>query len=202
MVVLMHGVGSNEQSMSALAAALDPRLLVLNVRSPLVLGPDAYAFFHVTFTPDGPVINRDEAEAGWRLLAAFIDDAVRTYGADPAQVFVAGFSQGGIMALATMLTNPGRLAGAVVMSGRLLPEVLPHAALPEALAGKPVLIVHGTKDKTLSIDFARWAHGQLARFPLALTYVELDIGHSVTLETVSVLTSWMSDRLDGVAPRA
>jgi phospholipase/carboxylesterase len=126
LLILLHGVGANERQMAQIAPAFDPRFVVVSVRSPLAIGPSAFAWFHVTFTAQGPVIATEEAEAGWTLLARFIDEAVVAYGADPARVFLAGFSQGGIMALATLLTAPGKVAGAVSMSGRLLPEVLPQ----------------------------------------------------------------------------
>ena len=196
LLLLLHGVGANERQMSALAPAFDPRFVVVSVRSPLVLGPDAFGWFRVTFTPQGPVIVAEEAKAGWKLLAQFIEEAVAGYGADPERVFLAGFSQGAIMALATLLTAPEKVAGAVAMSGRLLPEVLPHAASDDALRAKPALIVHGDADEKLGIGLARWAREQLARFPLALTYRELPMGHTMTPESMAVVTAWLTASLD------
>lgn len=198
LLILMHGVGSNERSMAQLAPAFDPRLMVVCVRSPLTLGADAFAWFRVTFTPQGPVIDADEAEAGWKLLARFLDEAVAAYGADPARVFVAGFSQGGIMALAMLLTAPEKVAGVAAMSGRLLPEVLRHAASTEALRDKPALIVHGEADEKLGIHLARWARQQLERLPIALTYRELPMGHAITNESLDVVTSWLTTAIDAV----
>lgn len=201
LLILMHGVGSNERSMAQLAPAFDPRFVVVSVRSPLVFGPGAFGWFHVTFTPQGPVIAADEAEAGWKLLARFIDEAVAAYGADPARVYLGGFSQGAIMSLAALLTAPEKVAGAVAMSGRLLPEVVPHAASPDLLRGKRALIVHGTADEKLGVDLARWAREQLGRFPIAITYRELAMGHTITEESMAVVTAWLSASLDE-APHA
>jgi phospholipase/carboxylesterase len=138
--------------MARLVGAFDPRFIVIAARSPIELGQNAYGWFHARFTPQGPQIDAAEAEAAWKHIASFIDELVAEYDADPARVFIAGFSQGGIMALATMLTAPEKLAGVACMSGRLLPEVLPHAAPPERLRDKPVLIVHGTRDERLGLD--------------------------------------------------
>jgi phospholipase/carboxylesterase len=148
------------------------------------------------------VIDRDEAAAGWAHVARFIDEAVAAYDADPARVYVAGFSQGAIMALAALLTAPERIAGVAAMSGRLLPEVLPHAAPDDALRGKPVLVVHGTADEKLGVHLARSARDALGRFPLDLAYRELDMGHRVTEESLGVVSGWLSARLDEAgAPR-
>lgn len=195
LLILMHGVGANEQQMAQLAPAFDARFVVVSVRSPLVLGPNAFGWFNVTFSAQGPVIVAEEAEAGWELLARFIDEAVAAYGADPSQVYLAGFSQGGIMALATLLTAPDRVAGVVSMSGRLLPEVLPHAAAGDALRDKPLLIVHGVADEKLGIHLARWAREQLEHLPVDLTYRELPMGHAITNESLAVVTSWLGEAL-------
>ncbi len=151
---------------------------------------------HVARLPDAA------AHAGWRLLAQFIDEAVTTYDADPARVFLAGFSQGGIMALATMLMAPAKVAGAVVMSGRLLPEVLPHVASTDALRDKRMLIVHGATDEKLGVHFARSAHAQLAHFSDNVTYRELSMGHAITEESLAVVTTWLTMSLNAVLARA
>ena len=197
LLLLLHGVGSNERSMAALASAFDPRFLVVSARSPIVLAPDSFAWFHVSFTAQGPVIDAAEAAAGWAHVARFIDEAVAAYGADPARAYAAGFSQGAIMALAALLTAPGHIAGAAAMSGRLLPEVLPHMASPDALRGKPVLIVHGNQDETLGIHFARLAREQLQRLPIVLSYRELPMAHAVTAESLAEVSSWLTSLLDG-----
>lgn len=200
LLVLLHGVGANERQMAAIAPAFDPRLIVVSARSPIALGrgpsgQEGFGWFHVTFTADGPAIDREEAAVGWAHVAHFVDEAVDAYDADPARVFVAGFSQGGIMALAALLTAPERFLGAAVMSGRLLPEVIPHAAGDDALRGKHVLLVHGTEDEKLGIELARWARQQLAEFPLAVDYRELPMGHGITPESLAAVTSWISGLL-------
>jgi phospholipase/carboxylesterase len=196
LLILLHGVGANERQMATLAPAFDPRFIVVSARSPLALGPNAYGWFHVTFTHQGPVIVEQEARAGWHSLARFADEAVAAYGADPARVFVGGFSQGGIMSLAALLASPGRFAGAVSMSGRLLPEVRPDAASAKELDGKPVLIVHGEHDQKLGVDLARWARKQLEHLPLTLTYRELPMGHEIMPESLGVVSPWLSAQLD------
>lgn len=195
LLILLHGVGSNELAMASLAEAFDPRFLILSVRSPIEVGPFAFAWFHVTFTPDGPVINGDEAREAWTRLAAFVEEAAGAYGADPERVFAAGFSQGGIVALMTMLTAPERLAGAICMSGRLPPEVLPHVVSPDRLRGRPILILHGLHDDVLGIELARRARRTLEQLPVDLTYRELELGHTTSPESLDIAAGWLRRRL-------
>jgi phospholipase/carboxylesterase len=195
LLLLLHGIGSNELSMAALAGAFDPRFVVVSARSPIELGQYAYGWFHSRFTPQGPRIDAAEAEAAWKHVARFIDELVTEYDADPAHVFIAGFSQGGIMALATLLTAPEKLAGVVCMSGRLLPEVLPYAVSPDRLRDKPVLIVHGTHDERLGLDYAHSARDTLRQFPLRIDYREFDMPHTTTDESVAFVSEWLTTRL-------
>lgn len=196
LLILLHGVGSNELSMAAHFAAFDPRFVVLSVRSPIELGTFSYGWFHVRFTPTGREVNTDEARAGWERLPGFIDEAVREHSADPARVYLAGFSQGGIMSLATLLTAPEKVAGAVCMSGRLMPEVLPVAASSERLRGKPVLVVHGVCDDRLGIEHAREAVDTLGRFPLEVDAREFDMAHVMTDESIAFVSAWLTTQLD------
>lgn len=182
--------------MAAIANAFDPRFIVLSVRSPIELSLGSYAWFHVRFTPQGRVINTDEAEVGWRRMPGFVDEVVAAYSADPHRVYVAGFSQGGIIALASLVTAPEKFAGVVCMSGRLLPEALPHAAPIECLRGKRVLVVHGTQDERLTIDHGRWADEQLRGLSLAVDYKEFDMPHVMSDESVAYSSQWLSALLD------
>lgn len=195
LLVLMHGVRSNERAMAALASSLDPRFIVLSVRSPLTLGPDQYAWFTVRFTAGVPVIDAQQAEAGWRRIPDVIDEAVGALGADAARVYLGGFSQGGIMTLATLLTAPEKVAGAVVMSGRLLPEVMPHVVSPERLKAKPLFWVHGTADTVLGIDYLRSGTRTLGALPLAFTSREFEMGHVVSAESLAAVSGWLTAQL-------
>jgi phospholipase/carboxylesterase len=195
MLILLHGVGSNELAMASLTDWFDPRFIVVSVRAPIELQAFAFAWFHVTFTDGGPVIDGDEAVAAWRGAARFVEEAVAAYDADPARVYLAGFSQGGIVGLGTILLAPEQVAGVVCMSGRLPPEVLPHVVAPDRLRHKPVLIVHGVHDETLGIDYARSAKAFLDTLPVDLDYREFDMGHTTTDESMAVVAGWLAARL-------
>jgi len=181
----------------SLAPALDARFFVVSARAPIVLAPGAYAWFHVEFTPSGPVINPLEAEASRVTLLRFIDELIGAYHLDPKRVYLLGFSQGAIIGLSLVLTRPDKIAGIAAMSGRILPDVLPLMAPPGALAGLPIFVAHGTADPVLPIDYGRASRALLAGLPVALTYREYPMGHQVTPESVRDVTAWLAERLDG-----
>lgn len=181
--------------MAAIAPAFDQRLVVVSARSPIELGPFSYAWFHVEFTPRGNIIDRDEAEAAWKHVSRFVAEVVNEYDTDPERTFIGGFSQGAIVSLAALLTDPEPIAGVIAMSGRLIPEVLPHAVVSDRLMGKPVLIIHGTDDEMLNVNYGRSARDTLLRFPLDLTYREFPMRHTTTDESLTFASSWLGARL-------
>lgn len=196
LLVLLHGVRSHEGAVHPLSEAFDPRLWVVSVRSPLTLSPGQFGWFTVEFTMDGPKINEPEARAAWTRVPELLAQVVAATGADPARVYLGGFSQGGIVSLATLLTAPEAVAGVVVMSGRLLPEVLPHAVAPARLAGKPVLWVHGTEDAVLPIGYQQDGVATLQRWPLAIEARQFAMPHTVAPPARDAVASWLTARLD------
>jgi len=196
LLLLLHGVGSNEHDLFELAPFLDKRFLIISVRAPNTLGPGSYAWFEVDFTPQGPVINPEQEKASRETLISFLKEAITAYGADPKQVYVMGFSQGAIMSASVVLTRPELVAGAVLMSGRILPEIQPLIASNEELSGFPFMVVHGTADMILPITYGRASHELLSSFPVDLTYHEYPMGHEVSQASLSDVTAWLTEQLD------
>lgn len=73
-LMLLHGIGGNERSITPIASGIDPRLTVISVRAPLTMGPASFAWYPTTFGPSGPVIDAEDAEQGRQALLKFITD--------------------------------------------------------------------------------------------------------------------------------
>lgn len=198
LLLMLHGVGSNEHDLFGLAPYLDQRFLIISARAPNTLGPGSYAWFEVGFTPQGPVIDPAQAEASRETLITFVGEAAAAYGADARQVYLMGFSQGAIMSASVALTRPDLAAGAVLMSGRILPEIQPMMAATEKLEEFPFLVVHGTADTVLPISYGRASRQSLSSLPVELTYHEYAMGHEVSPESLADVANWLSTHLDRV----
>ena len=59
-----------------------------------------------------------------------------------------------------------------------------------------MLIVHGTDDEKLEVQFARDAKERLARFSIALSYREMRMRHEITRESLDVVTAWLTAQLN------
>ncbi|HET7838333.1 MAG TPA: hypothetical protein VFL04_01150 [Rectinemataceae bacterium] len=195
LLLLLHGVGSNELDLMELVPKLDDGFFCVSARAPFRQGEDAYAWFHVEMTPSGPVIRPREAESSREKLIGFIDELVEAYGLNPRKVFLMGFSQGAVMSLSVALTRPDKVAGIVAMSGRLLPEVLPLVAEVKALTGLPIFVAHGTMDAVLPIAHGRLARDKLGAMRVDLDYREYSMGHEVSAQSLGDISVWLSERL-------
>ncbi|WP_097458661.1 alpha/beta hydrolase [Mangrovitalea sediminis] len=191
-LLLLHGVGSNEASMAALAGTVNARIQVVLVRAPLVLGPHQFGWFQVSFQTGAPQIDADQAETSRQQMVRLIG----ALNADkPLPTVVAGFSQGGILSASVGLSAPMAVAGFAILSGRILPEIEPRLAPRNALAGLRVFVSHGRFDNKLPVDWAdrsdRWLtalgiHHQTRLYP---------IGHELTAEVAADFNRWLEATL-------
>jgi len=196
LLLLLHGIGSNEEDLFGLAPYLDERFIVVSARAPVVMGAGAYGWFDIEFTPQGMRADVEQAKRSLELLPGFLDGLVKTYGAGDKCMYVAGFSQGAMMGLALALTRPEKIAGVVAMSGRFPSLVLEHELDQKALSGMPVLVTHGLYDPVLPIEEGRGIQKTLEALPVELTYREYPMGHEVTLESLRDVSAWLSSELD------
>jgi phospholipase/carboxylesterase len=200
LLLLLHGIGADEQDLLPLAPHLDPRLLVLSVRAPHEAEPMGYRWYAIDWTASPPRADPGEILASRDLLGRFVDEEVAAHGADPARVFLLGFSQGAIMSLALLLGRPGLLRGVVAHSARLAHLHAPNPA-PEALAGAAVLLLHGAGDEVIPAAQGRKAHEVLA--PLLgprVTYREFEgLGHGISEESLREAARWITARLEAPA---
>jgi len=192
LLVLMHGVGSNEQDLFGLAPQVPPQFHVLSLRAPLAVGPGSYAWFTFSVGADGArTIHAAQEAASRPLVAQAVQSAGEQLGVPPERIVVGGFSQGGIMSLSLLLTHPALLHAAMVMHGRLLPEVKPLMAPPGDLRGRELWVSHGTEDAMIPLDNARRIRDSVAGLPVALTYKEYPGGHELRPAELRDAMAWL-----------
>jgi phospholipase/carboxylesterase len=189
LLVLLHGHGAHERDLLPMAARLDPRLAIASPRAPFQIGSDNYSWTNGNSAAD--------VDAAKRTVLECIEKVVGETGADRDRVYLAGFSQGAMLTLAIALTEPEKIAGAAVLSGRLAASVRDHYAPADRLKGFPILVTHGTEDPQIPIRSARDIRSALKPLGMALEYHEFESGHYINDFNVSVLNSWLRQRLEG-----
>lgn len=195
-LILLHGVGANEVGFIELARHMDPRLVVVLARGPLEFGPMQFGWFQVRFTQTGPAINAAQADLARQKLLSFIEQLPRQHDIDADRIWIAGFSQGGIMSASVGLTAPEKVAGFGILSGRILPEVLPDVQPGSALGKVRAFLSHGVQDQKLGIHFARNAKEVLDGFGVPLQYHEYEAGHELNMAMAGDFKQWLDGQLD------
>jgi phospholipase/carboxylesterase len=142
---------------------------------------------------DGGV--RREDAAGVRASQKAIEALIareKERGVPAAAIVLAGFSQGGAMALHTALRHPERLAGVMALSCSLpLAEALAAEAAP-ANRDVPIFMAHGTHDPMIPMARALRARETLAGLGYRLEWREYPMPHSVCLEEIRDISAWLA----------
>lgn len=193
LLILMHGVGSNEQDLFGLAPYVPPHFHVLSLRAPYPMGLQAHAWFQFSIDAQGQrYIDADQERHSRALLARTVAQAQQQLGIAAERTVLAGFSQGGIMALSTLLTTPQCLQAAMVWHSRLLPEVLALQAAPEAFRGKALWVSHGTYDNVIPLTSAHATRAHVQPLPLTLDYHEYASAHEIRPDELQASMHWLA----------
>ena len=193
LLVLMHGVGSNEQDLFGLAGEVPANFHVLSLRAPFVLGPGSFAWFEFSVAPDGSRrINTAQEAASRQAIVQTLQAVTRELGVPAQRVVLGGFSQGGIMALSLLRTRPELLQAALVMHSRLLPEVDALAAPAAALQGKQLWVSHGLQDGVIPLAHARAIRALAQTWPLTLSYTEFPGAHEIRPAELQAAMQWLA----------
>jgi phospholipase/carboxylesterase len=106
-------------------------------------------------------------------------------------ILLAGFSQGGAMALQTGLRYPEKLAGVMALSCYLpCPDSFAAEATP-ANAKTPLFIAHGTEDPVVPYQKGADSRALLEKSGYAVEWHEYAMPHSVCLEEVRDIGAWL-----------
>jgi phospholipase/carboxylesterase len=193
LLIMLHGYGSNEHDLFDLGEYLDPRLHIVSARGVLNLG-FGFAWYHLGGEPGNLVPDPTTRARARTLLAKFVADLPARLGSDPQRTYLLGFSQGAIMSLALAAQNPTQFAGIMPLSGYLDPESL-DGPLPAGIADLPILQMHGTDDPVIPVAAARRTRDMLTPLARRLTYQEYPVGHTISMEGLQLIQSWLGARL-------
>lgn len=135
----------------------------------------------------------EDAEAIATSAAAITQliDAERARGFAAENIVLAGFSQGGALALHVGLRYPQRLAGIAALSAFVpLARRLVAEARPE-YADLPIFMAHGTHDNIIELPFAERGRDQLVAAGFAPHWHSYAMAHAVCAEEIADVSAWL-----------
>ena len=133
-------------------------------------------------------------EAGIRQAAHYVEQLIAeqlAHGICSKNIFLAGFSQGGCIALHTALRYKKSLAGVIALSTYLpLAETI-IAERDNANDAIPIFIAHGSLDQVLSLDYAKVSRDYLQKLNYPVSWHHYVMEHSICQEEISALVKWL-----------
>ena len=137
-------------------------------------------------------------EAGTRASAATLMALVEQQiaaGIPAARIVIAGFSQGGAIALHCAARLPVPLAGVMALSTYLPLDFTVAAEMTEAGRSTPILMCHGRHDNVLPLSLGADSRDGLRRWGFEVEWHDYAMMHSVCAEEIEDISAWLRTRL-------
>ncbi len=203
-VIWLHGLGADGHDFEPIVPELN-------------LGPDRPVRFVFPHAPVRPVtlnggmamrawydilaLGRDapEDETGIRHSAAIAEALIEREAArDIAhrRIVLAGFSQGGAMALFTGTRSRDRLAGIMGLSCYLPLASRQKSEAHPANAATPVFLAHGTYDPVVPLEMGEASQAFLSEQGYAVDWHTYPMPHAVCAEEIADIRNWLRTVLD------
>ena len=136
-----------------------------------------------------------EDEKGIRASQKLLEKLIEAQPVPPEKVILAGFSQGGAIALQTALRYPKRLAGVMALSTYLPIAATLAGERSEANAQIPIFMAHGQHDDIIPIQRAQQSKDFLEKLGYRAEWHQYPMPHSVCGEEVRDISAWLAKLL-------
>lgn len=199
-VIWLHGLGADGHDFEPIVPELQPKtgagirfiLPHAPVRAVTLFGGmPARAWFDL-FIQNGEYGFIASEVLGMAAQIQAIIDAQIAQEISPQNILLAGFSQGGAMAIYSALTSPTALGGVIGLS-TFLPVVAELAA--NTSHRLPAFIAHGTADDVVPFPAGVNLANALKQAGFPVAWHSYPIGHGVSPEEVSDIKAWIEKTL-------
>ena len=116
----------------------------------------------------------------------------------PAHILVAGFSQGGAVALHTGLHAQARLGGILALSTCLPLANTTRAADIGPSRDTPIFMAHGLQDPVVPYTLGRQSAAYLQQLGCTVSWHEYAMPHSVCMEEIRDIERWLAQQMAAV----
>jgi len=207
-VIWLHGLGADGHDFVPivpelkLPAALSVRFVFPHARMrPVTLnqGMRMRAWFDIkTLTAEGRA-----DEAGIRESVAILGQLIaaeRAAGIASERIIIAGFSQGGAIALHGALRHAEPFGGILALSCYLPLQATLAGELADANRHTPILMCHGQYDPVLPMALGIMARDWLRAAGYSVEWKEYPMQHQVCLPEIQDIAAWLASRLQRAQP--
>lgn len=199
-VIWLHGLGADGYDFEPIVEKLD----VPNVRFILPHAPEMPVtrnsgyIMPAWYDLYGLTGNSQEDENGIRTTQQYINSLIENEinrGIASERIVVAGFSQGGAIALHTGLRYPKKLAGILALSTYLPLKTKLATEAHLVNAGIPIFMAHGIFDDIISLDMCKLSLNTLQNNHFSVNWHEYNMAHSVCVEEINDIRTFLKQVL-------
>jgi phospholipase/carboxylesterase len=196
-IIWLHGLGANGNDFAPIVPEL--RLPQATIRfvfphapvQPVTIngGMRMRAWYDIT---DGAI--RREDERGVRASQVLIETLIgreKERGTKAARLVLAGFSQGGAIALQTGLRHPERIAGIMALSTYLPVGEKLSTEASTANRDVPIFMAHGSYDPIIPLVRAEQSRKLLESLGYPVEWREYRMPHAVCPEELADIGTWL-----------
>ncbi|MEJ2347325.1 MAG: alpha/beta hydrolase-fold protein [Gammaproteobacteria bacterium] len=182
-VIWLHGLGADGYDFEGLVPMLE-------------LPADAAVRFVLPHAPVQPVtVNNGMRMRAWYDIlgfgAQFPQDEKKARGIAAGRMVLAGFSQGGAVALHTALRYPERLAGVMALSTYLPVSATLAGERSDANCDLPILMVHGTEDAVVPVALGEASRDKLEQQGYAPEWHTYPMPHTISADEIALIGDWL-----------
>jgi phospholipase/carboxylesterase len=197
-VIWLHGLGADGHDFEPIVPELNlPREAQIRFVFPhapvrpvtINGGMEMRAWYDID--PRAPLAGNDDIRRSAQAIRAIVEEQVAA-GIAARRIVLAGFSQGGVIALHLGLRYEQKLAGIMALSTYLHDAERLADELTLDNADTPIFMAHGLGDPMIPVTRAITSREMLKRLSYRVEWHEYAMGHSVCLEEIRDIARWLA----------
>lgn len=195
-VIWLHGLGADGHDFESVVNKLNlPNVRFILPHAPeMAVTRNSGYIMPAWYDLYGVTGGSKEDEAGIRISQTYINELIQKEidrGVPADRIVIAGFSQGGAIALHTALRYPKKLGGILALSTYLPIKTKLAAEANPANAGIPIFMAHGVYDDVISLELCKISLHALQSNHLVVNWHEYNMAHSVCAEEIVDIRSFL-----------
>jgi len=197
-IIWLHGLGADGYDFEPIAESLQLSGAIrfvfphAPVRPVTINGGMAMRAWYDIAAPDlRQRVDRAGIHQSRKLIDALIDEQIEK-GIGAERIVLAGFSQGGVIALEAGVRRQPAIAGIVALSTYVaLGDEFP----PAGSDAPPILMMHGNMDPIVPVEVAEESRRLLLELGYRVEWHAFSMPHAVCPEEIAIIRRWLMRRL-------